>query len=259
MDMFEGKLETIYHATSEIGQQTMLRMAMAERKGEKIRTLHTLFLCRDFLNDTLWWEATGDTKGSCFGFKHNPKLNPIVRDKTVLLMDLDETKLSPQEYADSASSLFQILEKGLDIKKTEFTIIAGKNVKKAVLVEGDKVWQKVAPLLSIYTCFLRLAARKDIDWKTGWRNIMKGTHSNEATYLRAAGLDESEALFFSAPKWVDVTIPGNAGWKDDVSVFTVHNMGFQNFLLGMKKKTTDTSDLYRPFCYLHDVYAKMLA
>lgn len=257
MDTFEGKLETIYHSTSEIGQQTKVRMAMAERKPDRIRTLHTLFLCRDFLNDVLWWESTGTTNGSCYGFKHNPKTNPIVKDKTTILLDLDETTLTPEDYIKSAAAMFGQLEKGLKgIEKTVFTAIAGKNTKKAVLVEGDKVWQKCAPLLSIYTCFLRVACRKDYDKNGTWRDAIKGERTNEAQYLRTAGLDESEALFRSAPKWLDVDIPGNAGWKAKAEIHVVHNMGFQNFLLGMKK-TLGPVDMYREHCLLHDLYGAM--
>ncbi|MCI0564780.1 MAG: hypothetical protein MN733_40455, partial [Nitrososphaera sp.] len=132
MNTFDGTLETTFHKTSEIWQQTKCRMAFARRTGDKIKTLHTLFLCRDFFNDTIYWEAARIHDGVMYGFKHNPILSPIEQKKTTILFDLDETGLTPSDFIESASGLMEILEEGLDIEKTQFTEIAGKNTKKAV-------------------------------------------------------------------------------------------------------------------------------
>ncbi|MCI0560818.1 MAG: hypothetical protein MN733_20230, partial [Nitrososphaera sp.] len=223
MSTFNGTLETTFHPTNEIWQQTKCRMAMARRSGDKIKTLHTLFKCRDFLNDTLYWEAARIHDGVMYGFKHNPVLNPIEKTKTTILFDLDETDLTPAEFIQSATGLLTILEKDLDIEKTQFTEIAGKNTKKAVLVEGDPVWQKCAPLLSIYTCFLRFACRKPIkSWKN-WQRMVDEEHTNETQYLRTHTIQRSYDLFRSAPKWKAVEIPGKAGWKPNTTIDVIHN------------------------------------
>lgn len=256
MGMFDGKLETTFHRTSEIPQQTKMRMAMAQRYVDTIKTKHTFFLCRDFFNDVLFWEAAKDSTSSIYGFKHNYKTNPIDRTKTTILLDLDETTLSPSEYIESASKLFAILEKGLAIDKTVFTEITGKNTKKAVLVEGDPVWQKCAPLISIYTCFLRLAARASADWKKmPWSRLIESDVSNEARYLRSCGAEPSQKLFRSAPKWVDLQLPGLVGWKPDAPISLVHNMGFQTFLQDVARPNS-TSAL-KESCHLFDIYATL--
>lgn len=231
-------------------------MAMAVRDGDKIKTLHTLFLCRDFFNDTLFWEASGKTDGVIYGFRHNPIKNPIERKKTTILFDLDETNLTPSEFIESASALMEILEKDLDIEKTQFTEIAGKNTKKAVLIEGDPVWQVCAPLISIYTCFLRFACRKLSSLKNweNWAKLASKECTNEARYLAASSPTESYKLFRSAPKWKKIKIPGHAGWKPGTSLDTVHNMGFQNFLGGI---VNPKGDKFREKCLLHAIYEKM--
>ncbi len=256
MSTFNGTLETVFHHTSEIPQQTPCRMAMARRTGDKIKTLHTLFLCRDFFNDTLFWEAAGQHDGVMYGFKHNPILNPIERTKTTILFDLDETGLTPAEFIESASALMQILEKGLDIEKTQFTEITGKTSKKAVLIEGDPVWQCCAPLISVYTCFLRFACRKlsSIGGWTNWRKLAADEHTNEAGYLRSNTTVASYTLFRSAPKWKTIEIPGHVGWKPGTDLHFVHNMGFQNFLNEVKHPGRA---YYREHCFLHDIYEKM--
>ncbi|MCI0559048.1 MAG: hypothetical protein MN733_11170 [Nitrososphaera sp.] len=254
MNTFDGTLETTFHKTNEIWQQTKCRMAFARRAGDKIKTLHTLFMCRDFLNDTIYWESTGQIDGVMYGFKHNPVLNPIERNKTTILFDLDETDLTPSEFIESATGLMTLLEKDLDVEKTQFTEIAGKNTKKAVLVEGDPVWQKCAPLISVYSCFLRFACRKPIrSWKN-WKNMAQEEHTNEAQYLNAHGPERAYDLFRSAPKWKTVEIPGHAGWKPNTQLGIIHNMGFQNFLSGI---VNPKETAYRPSCYLHAIYEKM--
>ncbi|MCI0558342.1 MAG: hypothetical protein MN733_07590 [Nitrososphaera sp.] len=230
-------------------------MAMARRTGDKIKTLHTLFRCRDFFNDTIYWEATGQTDGVKYGFKHNPVMNPTEKKKTTILFDLDETDLTPSEFIESATGLLTILENDLDIEKTQFTEIAGKNTKKAVLVEGDPVWQKCAPLISIYTCFLRFACREPIRCWKNWRRMVDEEQTNETQYLRAHSIQRSYDLFRSAPKWKAIKLPGHAGWKPGTSIDTVHNMGFQNFLNGI---VNPKETIYRPQCLLHAVYEKML-
>ncbi|MCI0562249.1 MAG: hypothetical protein MN733_27500 [Nitrososphaera sp.] len=254
MTTFNGTLETTFHSTSEIWQQTKCRMAMAKRVDNKIKTLHTLFMCRDFFNDTIYWEAARIHNGVKYGFKHNPILNPLEQNKTTILFDLDETGLTPSEFIESASGLMTLLEEDLDIEKTQFTEIAGKNTKKAVLIEGDSVWQKCAPLISVYTCFLRFACRKPIkSWKN-WKKMVKEEKTNEAIYLASHTPEKAYDLFRSAPKWKSVEIPGHAGWKPGSSIDYIHNMGFQNFLNGI---VNPKETVYRPHCLLHAIYENM--
>jgi len=214
----------------EISQPTPLKMAFARKTPIGIETCHAMVLCRDFLNDIVYWNRNGGG-GIVHGFKYNIKDGPIYPDQTMMLLKLSSLKnMKADQYIQAGMELFEQLEQNVGVNKTIFEKIDDTHV----LITGDKIWQKYGPLISIWTCFLRLIPNlpswKTIDWMS-WvqEKYNNGISTHEIRYLADPKPKCVKAFFESAPSWRQIELE-NSGFDKKASIHDIHNFGFISLL-----------------------------
>jgi hypothetical protein len=146
---------------SEILQQTGVHYAFLSADNKQC---HPWVKCRDFLNDALRSQITGNSD-EIYGFMFDPKINPkIDLDKMRILVKRDTPLDAPgstEEIMNSALSIIHCVEVTGGIETlTELHRIA--NDENVYLFEGSADWVESTFMISLYTFLIRLGAKQII-------------------------------------------------------------------------------------------------
>lgn len=192
--------EDPYADLSEIGQRGSLRMAFATMTGnESYETQHLFVKCRDFLNDAVIGSHGSYETPEIYGFKFDGENNPIDRDKTRLILRVDE---ATEEYKNFRSNLkkFNDMISESNMERTRAWVCERKGGSmgcKYVLVEGDSRWVDHVTAMSFYSLMLRTLTTSKVPEDMSYADYLKNKdyHSyNDNQYLE----DFNEA--FEHPK-----------------------------------------------------------
>jgi len=131
------------------------------------RQCHPWILCRDFLHDALRNQLNG-TNESIYGFHFDPNENPPLNLSKISILVKREPDFGENPSKASKNTL-EILNNSLKILRCmeEFggikplsKMFAVKGEKDVYLFEGAKDWMESTFMISLYTFFMRLGAKK---------------------------------------------------------------------------------------------------
>lgn len=158
----------------EIGQQKKVLFSFCNKKGNVLKQLFSPVLCRDFLSDVLVAEEW-NKKVSRYAFVYNPARTKIDRDKTRLLLTInDEDKNNLINNLD----ILHEIEHNNKLIRTEITHVDDNTL----LVEGSKVWLNSTFSLHLYTFLLKAIS---YEYEHNWFEELKDKETNEANYARS--------------------------------------------------------------------------
>ena len=161
LEKFNGK----ERALSEIYQQVGMTFAFVSKESSKYTLAHQWVKCRDFLNDVIRYELTGN-EVSIYGFsfgKDNPRVST---EKIYIAVSMDNVKKSLfKDYIKSSIKLLRHFEReaGVSLSRSKPATVSGSKKSNVVVICSNKMWLESPVLLSIYTLLIRLGVRKDIN------------------------------------------------------------------------------------------------
>lgn len=207
---------------SQVMQAQHVEFTFARKEGNKIIELFHPFICRDYFNDILYCQESGEKinedTGGIYGFTYDPAKTPI---------DEDATRLSIKFSGDMRQNLItnigiiHQIEKDNEFKPTEFHI-ADNNY---LLVEGDSKWMKANFLMSLYTYLIKCASH-NIANISNWEDDMVNIYANgvnqtrEGSYMKGCGIPKFKFLTRKLNEIID-PFKGTVGFKE--GIHSVHD------------------------------------
>lgn len=185
MNFFKAK-EKHYE---EIYQNKQIKFSFVNKKGDDYHEIFSPVLCRDFLNDVLVAEETGE-EFSIYKFKYDPTVSKIDRDK--LRMAVYINKADFNNVVKNLHILNEIESKN-KLKPTKFYGLE----EGIFLLEADKFWLKSTFLLSFYTLMIRVLS---YELKDNWIASITSVWTNESKYVNA--IKDNLPVFLSSFKKV---------------------------------------------------------
>lgn len=161
LEKFNGK----EYSLSEIYQQVGMTFAFVSKESSKYTLAHQWVKCRDFLNDVIRYEITGN-RISIYGFsfgKDNPRVST---EKIYIAVSMDNVDKSLfKDYIKSSIKLLRHFEReaGVSLSRSKLATVSGSKKSNVVVICSNKMWLESPVLLSIYTLLIRLGVRKDIN------------------------------------------------------------------------------------------------
>ena len=148
----------------ENGQENPVKFAFVEKIGDVVYLQHWPVLCRDFLLDTLMWDA-GE-------LPHSPVYNysffgPIDKDRLKMVLFLT---VPYQEFVVNLS-MFNEMEDKLGISRTTTERGISTGGEDCAYITGDSWWMTATPHLSWYSVMLRMCSnhpRESLETLIDW-------------------------------------------------------------------------------------------
>ena len=198
---------------SESYQDLAIKFTFAHRDGDTAQELFKSFICRDYFNDILYCEETGESTGEgIYGFHFDPEEFRIDRDKTRISLQFPTTKVR-DTFLKNIEILHSIEKEN---KFSETKTFVGQDAY--LLVEGDPEWMAANHRLSLYT-FLIKCVSNHIKDKNNW---VDSVDNREKGYLDSIGKEKFLFLSKQLNKIID-PYKGITGVKKKTSISIVHD------------------------------------
>jgi len=143
----------------EIGQTTGIHYAFLSSKEDGYRQCHQWIKCRDFLHDALRNQVTGK-KDYIYGFSYEKGVNPPIDTKkmriTVKRCEVNNTR----DILEHGLAIIHCVEKHSGIKPLSKMYEATCGEQGVYIFEGAVDWVESTFMISLYTFFIRLGAKK---------------------------------------------------------------------------------------------------
>ncbi|HJS83040.1 MAG TPA: hypothetical protein VJ742_09435, partial [Nitrososphaera sp.] len=124
----------------------------------------TFVYCKDFLHDAVW-AMVNKAPWQIYGFKYDPNKDKHLDLKNCTLAFRNtQYKNKPDEFhaqMKACQSFLNGMEKRIGFKKSKFYQVENPD-GPCWLIVGDKKWQHAAPLLGLFTIFIRLGFAHDL-------------------------------------------------------------------------------------------------
>lgn len=190
---------------NQIGQYIPMEFAYAEIKGSEVIQLHHQVRCRDFLGDTMIWNAGKVPEiEEMYGYTYKGKATTCL-----ILYGVMASENLPK---------LQDFEKKMGMVPSELTMLD----KTTAVIQGDPEWLKTTFHMSFWTFLIRtLLGEKDADEVRELRNV---------GVFNASSIPQAMQLFKEKIEKIDTSVVWS--WKrlpDEKYIFHSYN-GFSSLI-----------------------------
>lgn len=222
--------DTLDRSPLSEGRSYQMGFAFLKKEKEYYETVNPVSPCKDYLNDIVWTEETGNPSRAC-GLQYEKK--GIFTDKNCYLVAKmmcskygyfnypeEKRKADEKHMLENVQNIQKVIndiEKFLEVEgKTEISV-----VDNSLLIVGPKFWRSSTYLISLYTLLIRTAQFSD------------GTPTMEFLKNFKHPLDMN--LIGPVVKKLDA-LPKAKDWKQDLNEYKTapHGVGILHYISNLK-------------------------
>lgn len=146
----------------ENAQEVHLKFQWAYKVEDNIVGQHPWVLCREYFNETLYYEMTGDkTVEHTWGFRPTEIKRELADDKKAYFLLLFEKETSMDGFKHWLKWLNKFEYEQFDLEFIT-TIVAEERGNKIIAIEFDRKWFSNSVIMAIYGLILRCMAAKKL-------------------------------------------------------------------------------------------------
>jgi hypothetical protein len=207
---------------AEANQNLIIKFSFAtlDEENKTVQRLHEWCMCRDFLGDVIFANATKKTT-NIYSFEVNPDIVKIDPTRTILVIKFDELK-SKQAFKANYLHIVHEVEKK---NQLSLTALLPTTNPQEIIVVADKFWQQAVGLISLYSFLLKAACfpyKNVVRWRDEIvaRGVVESHYMSKVYKAWEPLIDKLHKIFYKksvtgikaeCPQYI-TTVHNNAGF-----------------------------------------------